>query len=245
VIWARNAASSNIRDEYYRNKGVKDDFNSYLKISYSLFEQTTFFVDVQYRSINYKVEGTEQYIGPVKFDDQLTFINPKIGMNYNLNSKNQFYYSFAVANREPNRNDYFNADDFGAKPERLNDHELGYRYRFSSNVIQTNVYYMDYKDQLVLTGEINNVGEALRSNVGNSYRAGLELSAEVFLFKNLKWLPNVTFSKNTNVNYTFLDVSGNFVEGNTPLAYSPEAIINNALQTLIIFMISGLSSEGP
>ncbi len=230
VIWAQRTGNSNIRDEYYRNKGVKDDFNSYLKASYSIFEKVTLFADIQSRTIDYSGDGTDPDVGEFEFQDNLNFVNPKFGLNYFLNNKNQFYYSVAVANREPNRNDYFNAPNFEAKPENLIDHELGHRYRFANNHIQTNLYFMDYNDQLVLTGEINNVGEPLRSNVGKSYRAGIEISAEVFLTKNLKWLPNMTFSKNTNVDYKYINESAELVTENTPLAYSPEVILNNTIQ---------------
>jgi len=230
IIWMRQAGSSNIRDEYYRNRGIKDDFNLYFKISQKLTKKMTLYADMQYRMIMYAVNGTDRWVGPVKFDDKLNFFNPKLGLNYDLNKLNQIYYSVAMANREPNRNDYFYAPNNEANPEQLIDHEIGHRYRFSSNWIQTNLYYMYYLDQLVLSGAINDVGEPLRSNVGNSYRFGMEVSAQIFLFKNLKWMPNMTVSNNRNIDYKQIDENGEFTIENTPLAYSPNFIGNNALQ---------------
>lgn len=214
---------------YYLNNALKDDFNSYLKIAKKVSPKIKTLFDVQFRVVSYKVLGDAQYYGNLDFSDRLNFVNPKAGISYSINDKQSAYYSLALAHREPNRNDYLNAENFNAKPERLFDQELGYRYSFAGLEFNSNAYFMYYQDQLVLTGEIDNVGAALRSNVGRSYRAGIELSAKINLLNKLKWSPNVTVSRNRNLDFIFADEEGVLNETESPLAYSPEYIVNNAL----------------
>jgi iron complex outermembrane receptor protein len=214
---------------YYENRGLKDDASAYLKINRTFGKKISVLADLQLRAVNYNVLGNDKWFGVLDFKDEQHFFNPKIGMNYVLNKKNELYYSAALANREPNRNDYLNAVNFEAKPEQLIDQELGHRFRFGDYWVQSNVYLMYYIDQLVLTGEINRFGEPLRDNIGKSYRAGLEISANIKLLKNLIWLPNASLSQNRNLNFVQADQNGVLTESNTPLAYSPEVIVNNAL----------------
>ncbi|MGB5227970.1 MAG: TonB-dependent receptor, partial [Eudoraea sp.] len=167
VIWARFAGNSMIRDRYYDDDSKKTDFNVFGKINYKISQNWKLFGDLQFRTVRYNANGDETGL----VDDRFNFFNPKLGVTYDLNNANNLYFSFAVANREPNRNDYENGNP---KPEKLNDFELGWRYVSPSVQLSTNIYYMRYKDQLVLTGELNDVGAPLRANVGDSYRLGLE-----------------------------------------------------------------------
>ncbi|MEP1016452.1 TonB-dependent receptor, partial [Maribacter dokdonensis] len=163
VIWARYASNSSYRDRYYDDSSSKTDFNLYTKANYQLTDQWSLYGDVQYRTVGYKANGEDTGL----VDDTFNFFNPKAGVTFDLNANNNFYLSYAVANREPNRNDYENGNP---KPEKLNDFELGWRYVSPSVQVNTNVYYMNYKDQLVVTGELNDVGAPLRENIGDSYR---------------------------------------------------------------------------
>lgn len=222
VIWARFASNSTIRDRYYDDNSTKTDFNSYVKANYKLDSKWSIFGDLQYRGVSYEANGEDTGL----VDDTFNFFNPKAGITFNLNPSNNFYFSYAVANREPNRNDYENGNP---KPERLNDFELGWRYVSPDFQLNTNVYYMRYKDQLVLTGELNDVGAPLRANVGDSYRLGLEIDANIKLGNKFALQPNVALSDNRNID--FISQSGGTIEnlGNTNIAYSPNVVAGNIL----------------
>ncbi len=220
VIWARFASDSEIRDRYYDDTSTKTDFNFYTKANYQLDEQWSLYGDLQYRTVGYTANGEET--GSV--DDTFNFFNPKAGLTFDLNRNNNFYFSYAVANREPNRNDY---ESGNPKPERLEDYELGWRFVSPSVQVNTNIYYMQYQDQLVLTGQLNDVGAPLRENVGDSYRLGLEIDANISLGEKFALRPNVAFSSNQNRNFVF-ERDGELEElGNTNIAFSPNVILGN------------------
>lgn len=222
VIWARFASNSDYRDRYYNDSSIKTDFNIFTKAKYSLDENWGLFGDLQYRTVGYRANGEDT--GPV--DDRFDFFNPKAGITYDLNRNNNLYFSHAVANREPNRNDYENGNP---EPEKLNDFELGWRYISSSLQINTNLYYMAYKDQLVLTGTINDVGAPLRENVGDSYRFGLEIDANVKLGAKFSIRPNLALSSNRNKDF-FIDRDDDLQDlGNTTIAFSPSLVAGNVL----------------
>ncbi|WP_136466717.1 TonB-dependent receptor [Flagellimonas onchidii] len=220
VIWARFASESNIRDRYYEDNSTKTDFNIYAKANYKLNNKWSVFWDLQYRGVGYEANGEDTGL----VDDTFNFFNPKAGITFDLNPNNNFYFSYAVANREPNRNDYENGDP---RPERLNDFELGWRYVSPSFQLNTNIYYMSYKDQLVLTGELNDVGGSLRANVDDSYRLGLEIDANIQLGSKFFISPNVALSDNKikNLNIERDGVSRNL--GNTNISFSPNIIAGN------------------
>lgn len=220
VIWARYASNSAYQDRYYEDSSSKTDFNLYTKVNYQLNDQWSLYGDLQYRTVRYKANGEDTGI----VDDTFNFFNPKAGVTYDLNINNNFYFSYAVANREPNRNDY---ESGSPKPERLNDFELGWRYVSTDVQLNTNVYYMSYKDQLVLTGGLNDVGAPLRSNVGDSYRVGLEIDANIKLNDHFSVRPNIAFSTNKNVDF-FIDRDGALQDlGNTTIAFSPSIVAGN------------------
>jgi len=222
IIWAEYARNSEIRDRYYDDNSTKTDLNFYTKANYQLTDQWSLFGDVQYRGVSYQANGEDTGL----VDDTFNFFNPKAGVTFDLNRNNNFYFSYARANREPNRNDYENGSP---KPEKLNDFELGWRYVSPSFQLNTNVYYMRYKDQLVLTGGLNDVGAPLRSNVGDSYRLGLEIDANVTLSNSFKWRPNIALSDNRNLDY-FFERDGELQDlGNTNIAFSPKLIAGNII----------------
>lgn len=220
VIWARFASNSEIRDRYYEDNSNKTDFNFYTKVNYTLNEMWSLFGDLQYRRVGYLANGEDTGL----VDDTFKFFNPKAGIVYDINTNNNLYFSYAVANREPNRNDY---EDGNPKPEKLNDFELGWRYVSPNFQMSTNAYYMWYKDQLVLTGGLNDVGAPLRENVGDSYRLGLEIDASLKLVENFFWRPNLAISSNKNIDF-FTNVNGSLQElGNTTIALSPGIVASN------------------
>ncbi|WP_421810236.1 TonB-dependent receptor [Flagellimonas sp.] len=222
IIWARYASGSEIRDRYYDDNSTKTDFNTYAKVNYQLDDQWSVFGDMQYRRVGYEANGEDTGL----VDDTFNFFNPKAGITFNLNPNNNFYLSYARANREPNRNDYENGSP---KPEQLNDYELGWRFVSPDIQLNTNVYYMRYKDQLVLTGELNDVGAPLRANVGDSYRLGLEVDANIRLGRKFRLQPNVALSDNRNVDFFFQRDGVLQNLGNTKIAYSPQVIAGNIL----------------
>lgn len=236
IIWAEYASNSEIRDRYYDDNSTKTDFNIYTKANYKLTDQWSLFGDVQYRGVTYKANGDDTGL----VDDSFNFFNPKAGITFDLNRNNNFYLSYARANREPNRNDY---ESGSPKPEKLNDFELGWRYVSPSFQLNTNIYYMRYKDQLVLTGELNDVGAPLRSNVGDSYRLGLEIDANVRLSNSFKWRPNIALSDNRNIDFFFERDGALQNLGNTHIAYSPQLIAGNIIsyQPNADFQVSLLS----
>jgi iron complex outermembrane receptor protein len=222
VIWARYAGNREYRDRYYDDTSIKTDFNFYTKANYELTDQWSLYGDLQYRTVGYQANGDDTGL----VDDSFNFFNPKAGVTFDLNQNNNFYLSYAVANREPNRNDY---ESGNPKPERLNDFELGWRYVSPSVQLNTNIYYMNYKDQLVLTGELNDVGAPLRENVGDSYRLGLEIDANINLGDAFSIQPNMALSTNKNKDFVF-ERDGSLEElGNTNIAFSPNLVIGNSL----------------
>ncbi|MEM8999390.1 MAG: TonB-dependent receptor [Bacteroidota bacterium] len=222
VIWARFASDSNIRDRYYDDDSRKTDLNLYAKGIFKIDPKWSLFGDLQYRTVNYEANGEDTGL----VDDTFDFFNPKAGVTFDLNRNHNFYFSYARANREPNRNDYENGNP---KSERLNDFELGWRYVSPEIQVNTNVYYMRYKDQLVLTGALNDVGAPLRANVGDSYRLGLEVDANIRLNRKLQWSPNIALSDNRNIDFIFQRDGVLQNLGNTNIAYSPKIVAGNML----------------
>ena len=218
VIWARFASQSELGDRYYDDYAIKTDGNIFAKANYQITEQLSLFGDLQYRSVNYKANGVQSTV----VDDTFNFFNPKTGLTYDINANNALYFSYARANREPNRSDY---EGGNVKPEKLNDFELGWRYVAEKVQFNSNVYYMAYKDQLILTGGLDDVGAPIRSNSEKSYRLGMEVDATIALTNQLIIRPNFTLSANKN---TDLAVEGQSY-GTTDIAYSPSIIAGNIL----------------
>lgn len=218
VIWARNAAQTELGDHYYDDFSTKTDGNIFAKANYQFTEKLSFYGDLQYRRVTYKANSYETGV----VDDQFNFFNPKAGLNYEINPKNTLYFSYARANREPNRTDY---EGGNVKPEKLNDFELGWRFNAEKFQLNSNFYYMGYKDQLILTGRLDDVGSPIRSNSEKSYRLGLEVDATIVLSEKFILRPNFTLSNNKNVD---LAVEGQNY-GTKDIAYSPSVIAGNII----------------
>ncbi len=227
VIWARFASQSEIRDRYYGGNGKKNDVSAFAKANIKLDDKFQLYADLQVRNVNYETSGIDSDLAAFNVDENYTFFNPKAGLTYAFDTSNDFYFSYARANREPNRDDFQNNPEI--EPEQLNDFELGWRHRKGNFSLNANAYFMYYNQQLVLTGAINDVGALIRENSGESYRLGLELEANVQLGK--KWLlqPNLTLSSNKNLE-TVRSFDGEIQNlGSTDIAYSPEVIAANAV----------------
>ena len=234
VVWTQNYVPNPNR--YYDNFGNKDDVNFYTKASYNITNQLNLFADFQYRMVFY--EATSVKFSDV--NDTFRFFNPKAGVNYQLDTKNSFYGYLGVANKEPRRDDY---ESGSVKPERLIDYELGWKYNTQNVKISANAFYMNYKDQLVLTGALNDVGSPIFTNSGKSYRVGLEVESTIAIADKLILNPNVTLSQNKNQDFYFQRDGVLQNLGNTDIAFSPNLIVGNRLTFLPIkdFQISLLS----
>lgn len=222
VIWSEFASNSAYRDRYYDDTSKKTDFNIYSKVNYNLNDKWSLYGDLQYRAVAYQANGDDTGL----VDDTFNFFNPKAGITFDLNRNNNFYFSYANASREPNRNDYENGNP---RPEKLNDWELGWRYINPDVQLNTNIYYMKYQDQLVLTGELNDVGAPLRANVGDSYRLGLEVDAQIRFNEKFTWRPNLALSTNKNEDFLFQRDGTLENLGNTNIAYSPDIVAGNVI----------------
>jgi iron complex outermembrane receptor protein len=220
---------------YYEGNGFKKDFNTYAKADYTI-GNLNLFADLQYRSINYRISGTDKNRNTLDQKDQLDFFNPKIGLSYQINPASNVYASLAVANKEPNRDDYVNSTP-ATRPshENLLDIEAGYRLRKSNFSAGLNAYAMMYNDQLVLTGKINDVGEYIRQNVKDSYRLGVELDTRLQISSQLAWGLTASLSNNKIKNFTeFVDDydNGGQIQNNyedVDLAFSPKFIGSSEL----------------
>ncbi|MBZ0207295.1 MAG: TonB-dependent receptor [Flavobacteriales bacterium] len=231
VIWARYAGATDIRHRYYDNDAHKTDGNAFAKLTYALSERIDLYGDAQVRHVGYSFLGFNDVLDNITQKVEYTFFNPKAGLLWRMRNGAKAYASFAVANHEPNRNDLEETTPTSRPTsERLLDYELGYEQRAGRWNAGINAYFMDYADQLVLTGELNDVGAALRTNVPQSYRAGVELMFAAQIAKPLTWKANATFSMNKVRNYTeYVDdwdnggqIAVNY--SSSDLAFSPNAI---------------------
>jgi len=237
------AVSTSPDHEYYRNNAKKTDGNIYGKVSYEFLKGLSGYIDLQYRHVNYRMSGTSQEFDddhnqrPLTLNENFDFFNPKLGVVYDITPRHTAYASFAIANKEPTRNDYEDmmaeTDAVVPQAERLHDLEVGYRYtseRFQAGI---NVYFMDYNNQFVLTGAQDSNGEMVARNIKDSYRMGVEAMAAWRPFRGFEWNLNATWSKNRakNMSLTVIndDWSQSYVNvGTTKLAYSPDLIVNNS-----------------
>ncbi len=242
IIWAQTAGTDVMLTpnyENYRNNNIKNDFNIYAKASYVFATGFNAFVDLQYRHVGYKMQNPKDAFGyntdnRYVVTDKFNFFNPKFGLNWQINDNHRLFASYAIAHKEPVRNNYKNVIDiYGilsepVKAERLNDLELGYNFQSTTFSAGANFYWMDYKDQFVLTGELNELGEAKTKNLGKSYRLGIELEAAWKPVNWFRWDINATFSKNRVKELPItLDDGSVAVLDDKPLSFSPSTILNN------------------
>ena len=262
VIWVENyLLPLDPSHEYYRNKGKKNDFTIYWKASNTLWQSLRLYADMQYRHIGYKITGdndkwdwtaSPEHLQVLNVDEKFDFFNPKVGLIYDFNKHNTAYASFSVAQKEPTRNNYTDGlFTVHPKAEKLFDWEAGYTFSSDRFTAGVNFYYMKYKDQLVLNGKLNEIGEAMAENVPDSYRMGVELQAGVKITEWLRWDLNGTFSRTRIKDYvgyvsnyeasTWNDLyTQTAVEkGNTTIAMSPSFIGNS----VIAFNLKGFSAQ--
>ena len=240
IIWAKNASTSNIRYRWYESNALKTDFNIFGKAYYQFSDAFNLFADLQYRTVQYDINGTgdkrqnitQKAAGGVT---HYQFFNPKFGVNYQVNKFSSVYASYAVGNKEPSRQDFVDNAPKAPLAENLQDLEAGYRLTGTKFSFDANFYYMNYKNQLVLTGQVNGVGESIRINVAKSYRAGLELSATWKLAEKWKLAANTTFSQNKIKNFTetIVNYDGDADKINkfakTDISFSPNLIAGGQL----------------
>ncbi len=227
LIWGQNLGEVLPRNRFYENQGDKKEINFFVKIQQPINERINSFIDFQYRNVNYDVYG--QIAGPMLFnvESNYKFFNPKAGLTYQISDDQQFYFSYSKAQREPSRSDFENGNP---KPEILNDFELGWRINKNQFYIYSNIYLMAYKDQLALTGALDDVGTPIRENIGESNRLGLEIEAMFNILGKLSLQPNIAISKNTNKDFYFKRNGILTFLGDTNLSYSPELVIGNMLK---------------
>ena len=239
VTWVKNPVKALMPDhKYYDDKTKKTDFNVYGKVTYEFLRGLNAYVDLQYRHVGLKMDGpTDEIDWNVNkrivygMKESFDFFNPKVGLNYDITPNHKVFVSYAIAHKEPTRNNFQNSLNAGLempKAERLNDLEVGYKYQSKVFTAGANLYWMDYKDQFVLTGEIDQIGEAITRNMPKSYRLGIELEAAVKPIDWFRWDVNATWSKNRVKDITVQLADGSVANlGNQPLAFSPEWIANN------------------
>ena len=231
VLWIKGTDFKDNDFKYYNNRSVKKQLAAYAKVLYQL-NKFEFFGDLQYRYVDYDAKylpnGENDLEDFRPFSDKFNFVNPKAGLNFKINSSNVMYASYGISHREPLRVDYENN---GKRPtaEFLQDYELGYK-KSGQLSLSANLYYMAYKNQLVPTGKLNDVGTPIRENSGKSYRRGVEFDANYKIIPNrLNVFGNITFSENKHDNYKeeVWDTDGNSSVkeyGKTKIALSPDVI---------------------
>jgi len=228
VIWARNfSENSSVRDRYYDGNGKKTDLSIFAKASYLLNDKLEFYGDLQLRKLNYKTSGITSDLVNMLIDQSYSFFNPKFGLSFTLSPISMLYGSFSRANREPSRSDY--ESNINIKPEQLNDFEFGWRFRKNGLKLNLNAYYMLYNEQLVLTGELDDVGTPIRTNSGSSYRKGIELEAGLKLSEDFLINSNLTLSSNKNKQILSNFDGEIFNFGKTNISFSPDIIASNSI----------------
>jgi iron complex outermembrane receptor protein len=241
VSWLQFAGNNQIRKEWYRSKGVKTDLNFYAKINYQITDWINLFGDIQYRKIEHDIEGIDDDLSDITQFHDFDFINPKVGMFFNFVDNQSAYISYSIANREPKRSDFIDAPE-NNKPlaETLYDYEAGYKLNSNNLSIDLNLFFMDYINQLIMTGQINDVGSAIMVNVPNSYRMGIEIATSVNIFEMIDWNFNITLSQNKINNFTeyvdnwdyWYDMDNQEIQvstriGETDISFSPAIIAGN------------------
>ncbi len=227
VIWGSDLTmNTNIRDRYYQGDATKNDFSVFSKATFKIVEKLMGYVDLQGRFVRYKTNGLNSDRAIFVTDAAFDFFNPKAGLTYKSSDNNSFYVSYARANREPNRDDFENGV---TENETLNDIELGWRYASPKVAVNTNLYYMFYENQLVLTGALDDVGSPLRATSGESYRLGLEVDANVQFTNFFSTSTNVAVSRNKNKDFNFQRDGVLQNLGDTNISFSPELVVGNAL----------------
>jgi len=237
IIWMKYPGTAEKDYQWYLNNGEKKEASLYGKINSSITPEISVFGDLQYRYIAYDIIGHDDDLKDIGQAHRFNFFNPKVGLFFSISATQDAYLSFSVANREPSRTDFKEAsgdDEAVPRPERLFDTEIGYTLRYLKSSFSLNLYAMIYKDQLVPTGELSNVGYSIMTNVEKSYRAGAEIVAGFIPADFLTWDFSLTLSQNKIVDfvehytdYNTSDWSSEYKSrelGKVDIAYSPSVI---------------------
>ncbi|MBZ0243300.1 MAG: TonB-dependent receptor, partial [Bacteroidales bacterium] len=238
ISWAQYSSESLNDIPWYDNNGLKTDYNIYIKSLFELNRKFSLFADLQFRHIDYKITGIHDDLRDISQEHQYDFFNPKAGLFYTINKHNSAYFSVAFSQREPNRSVYRDADPTQEiTHEKLLNFEVGYALNNQNFTLNSNVYYMQYKDQLVLTGKINNVGAAILTNVPDSYRLGIENSINYSISRSLSVGGHFSLSTNKILNYTHFVDNWNYWDdpevepyqyatemGTTNISFSPDVV---------------------
>jgi iron complex outermembrane receptor protein len=228
IKWTAVQAAIPTNYRWYDLTAYKKDLSVYNKWIQQWSSNWQSFVDVQFRNIDYKIHGF-RYNPSLEINEKYSFLNPKLGITY-TNKKWQAYVSYALAGKEPNRDDFEAGNTQQPKAERLHDLELGFEKKGSTYSFGANIYYMYYQNQLVLTGKINDVGAYTRINIPKSYRTGIELQGKTKISNWMNMAANITFSENKIKNFTeYLDDYDNGGQqtkfySKTDISYSPSII---------------------
>jgi iron complex outermembrane receptor protein len=245
VLWARYNTGAASGNEWYRNNGTKDDYNVYTKATWQIRRAINIYGDLQYRHIGYVMTGSDDDLAKLDQSHDFSFFNPKAGIFVDIDAENSVYASFAVANREPTRADFKDASKYGSsetpRSERLYDTELGYQFTGHSASLGINLYYMNYKDQLVSSGKLSSTGYPVMDNVPDSYRAGIEIAGGVQIINPLRFEASITFSRNRIKNFVSYTDTDRYDEndvciqrvenlGTTNISFSPDVTGNAMLR---------------
>ncbi|MDY0085499.1 MAG: TonB-dependent receptor [Bacteroidales bacterium] len=225
ISWARYASASTNEKPWYTNTSLKNDFNVYLKGLYKLSSSLSAFIDMQYRHIDYQMKGIHDDLRDISQQHTFDFFNPKAGLFYTISSRSEAYASIAVSHREPNRSVYRDADPGQQiEHEQLVNLEVGYGFQSSKLKLNSNVYFMRYNNQLVLTGKINYVGAPILTNVPESYRLGIENSLEYSISRRISVGGHLSLSSNKILNYIHYVDNWNYWDDpdNQPYQYTYE-----------------------
>jgi len=222
TIWSQNSGNIAFTDLFYNGNGLKKDFSNFIKSIYQFSERIGIYADLQLRKIDYTTSGSTSNVEDLTVNKHYSFFNPKAGLNFTLNDKNKIYFSLSRAYREPTRSDFEN--NINIQPEELVDYELGWKFNTKKFYFSSNLYYMNYKNQLVLTGALDDVGSPIRKNSGKSFRKGIELESIFKATNNLEISSNISFSRNKNIDYktNFDGVVTNW--GDTDISFSPDLV---------------------
>ena len=228
TIWSQNSGDIEFTDLFYNGNGLKKDFSNFIKSIYQISNDVSIYADLQLRNIDYQTSGSTSNIDQLVVDKKYSFFNPKAGLNYDINQKNKIYFSLSKAHREPTRSDFEN--NINIQPEELIDYELGWKYNAEKFFFNSNLYYMGYKNQLVLTGALDDVGSPIRENSGKSYRTGIELESVYKATNKLNISANISLSENKNVDYK-TNYNGVITDwGDTDISFSPNVISSAGIQ---------------
>lgn len=259
ILWSEINDGIPDNYEWYRNKAKKTDYNMFSKITWQLSNNLSVYGDLQYRLINYDLKGPNDDFVSLDQSHEWNFFNPKAGTMYKISSTQDIFFSFGVGHREPAREDLLDTTQT-PNPERLFDYELGYSLKLPAFDLGINLYYMDYKDQLVLTGKLSDVGYPLKINVPSSFRTGVEVAASIKPLSWLRWNLNSTLSINRIKNFVeYVELYDNSNDwnpdgqqenrlGDTPISFSPSVvgasqIIVNPIKNLGLSIISKYVGE--